>query len=147
MPVVETTIWIEAPLEQVYSIAKKNEDFPQFMKDVLSLKIVESEGNRVVSDWIGQVSAFGIKIKWQQEDTWDDANHKCTFRMLKGDYDRLEGVWIFLEENGGTRFNSFVDCEYRVPGIGPLVYKVIHGLVVKNLSDTLEAIKNRSEDK
>lgn len=147
MPTVETTTWIDAPIEIVYAIAKKNEDFPEFMKDVISLKVVESEGNRVVSDWVGSVSAFGLKIKWTQEDNWDDAKHSCEFKMLKGDYDRLAGNWNFSEENGGTRFNSFVDYEYKVPGIGPLVYKVIHGLVVKNLDDTLAAIKGRAEQK
>lgn len=145
MPTVETTTWINAPLATVFSIAKKNEDFPEFMKDVQSLKIVESEWPRVVSDWVGVVSAFGLKIRWRQEDLWDDAAHTCRFRMLQGDYDKLEGEWKFTEENGGTRFDSVVDYEYRVPGIGPLIYKVIHGLVVKNLDDTLAAIKARAE--
>jgi len=145
MPIVETTTWIKAPLETVYAISKKNEDFPTFMKDVQSLTIVESEGNRVVSDWVGVVSAFGLKIRWRQEDMWDDSTKVCKFQMVKGDYDKLEGEWRFTEENGGTRFDSTVDYEYRVPGIGPLIYKVIHGLVVKNLEDTLSAIKARAE--
>ena len=145
MPIVETTTWIKAPLETVYAISKKNEDFPTFMKDVQSLAIVESEGNRVVSDWVGVVSAFGLKIRWRQEDMWDDSTKVCKFQMVKGDYDKLEGEWGFTEENGGTRFDSTVDYEYRVPGIGPLIYKVIHGLVVKNLEDTLSAIKSRAE--
>lgn len=145
MPTVETTTSINAPLEKVFAIAKKNEDFPEFMKDVQSLKIVESDGSRVVSDWVGVVSAFGLKIRWRQEDIWDDSAHTCRFRMLQGDYDQLAGEWKFTEEAGGTRFDSVVDYEYRVPGIGPLIYKVIHGLVVKNLDDTLAAIKARAE--
>lgn len=145
MPTVETTTWIDAPLETVYAVSKKNQDFPNFMKDVQSLTIVESDGNRVVSDWVGVVSAFGLKIRWRQEDVWDDEAHVCRFKMLKGDYDKLEGHWTFQEDNGGTRFDSHVDYEYKVPGIGPLIYKVIHGLVVKNLDDTLQAIKSKSE--
>ena len=145
MPIVETTTWVNAPIEKVYAISKKNEDFPTFMKDVQSLNVVESDGNRVVSDWVGVVSAFGLKIRWRQEDLWDDSSKTCKFQMVKGDYDKLEGEWKFSEENGGTRFDSTVDYEYKVPGIGPLIYKVIHGLVVKNLEDTLAAIKARAE--
>ncbi len=99
-----------------------------------------------MSDWVGLVSAFGLKVRWTQEDVWDDSAHTCTFRQLKGDYDELNGVWKLYEENGGTRFDSVVNYEYMVPGLGPLVKKVVHSLVVKNLDGVLEAIKARAED-
>lgn len=145
MPTVNSTIFIQAPLEKVYAISKDNSRFPEFMKDVQSLIVVEVDGPRVVSDYVGIVSAFGLKVKWQQEDVWDDAQHLCTFRQLSGDYDKLEGTWKFTEENGGTRFDSFLDYEYKVPGLGALVGQVIHGLVVKNIEGVLQAIKDRSE--
>ena len=145
MPTVETTIWIEAPLEKVYEIAKDNRSFPEFMKDVKSLEIVEEDGNRVVSDWVGIVPTFGLKVRWRQEDVWDDAAHVCTFRQVKGDYDKMEGDWRFVAADGGTRFDSRVEYEYHVPTLGPLVKKVIHGIVVKNLENVLKAIKERSE--
>lgn len=145
MPTVESTIWIEAPLETVYAIAKDNRAFPEFMKDVKSLTVVEEDGPRVISDYVGVVPQFMLKVRWQQEDIWDDANHVCTFRQLKGDYDKLEGTWTFKEENGGTRFDSFLEYEYNVPTLGPLVSKVIYGIVVKNVENILAAIKMRSE--
>lgn len=145
MPIVETTTWINAPIDTVYAVARQNEAFPEFMKDVKSVTVVERGEDRVVSDWIGIVATFGLKIKWRQEDIWDDSTHQCHFKMLSGDYDRLEGTWTFSEQEGGTQFDSRVDYEYKVPGIGALVYKVIHNLVVKNLDDTLAAIKARSE--
>lgn len=145
MPTVESTIWIEAPLETVYAIAKDNRAFPEFMKDVKSLTVVEEDGPRVISDYVGVVPQFMLKVRWQQEDIWDDATHVCTFRQLKGDYDKLEGTWTFKEENGGTRFDSFLEYEYNVPTLGPLVSKVIYSIVVKNVENILAAIKMRSE--
>lgn len=145
MPTVETTIWIQAPLEKVYAIAKDNRSFPEFMKDVKTIDIVEEEGGRIVSDWVGIVPQFMLKVRWRQEDVWDDAKHICTFKQIKGDYDRMDGSWTFLEENDGTRFNSVVEYEYNVPTLGPLVKKVIHGIVTKNLENVLEAIKARAE--
>lgn len=147
MPTVETSTWIDAPIVTVYAIAQDNEAFPTYMKDVKSVTVLQREGGKVVSDWVGIVSAFGLKIKWTQEDLWDDGKKTCDFRMLKGDYDKLEGTWRLSEENGGTRFDSLVDYEYKVPGIGALVNKVIHGLVVKNLDDTLAAIKAKAEQR
>lgn len=145
MPTVETTVWIDAPLDRVYTVAKNNESFPEFMKDVKSLTIAERDGNRIVSDWVGLVPQFMLKVRWRQEDVWDDDAHTCTFKQLQGDYDRLDGVWEFAEESGGTRFNSIVNYDYHVPTLGALVKKVIHGIVVKNMDNVLSAIKTRSE--
>lgn len=145
MPTVESTTWINAPLERVYAIAKDNRSFPEFMEDVESLTIDEQDGNRVVSSWVGKIPTFGIKVRWSQEDVWDDAAHTCVFRQTKGDYDSMDGVWTFSEHDGGTKFDSTLNYEYVVPGLGQLVGKVIYGLVVKNMDGVLGAIKDRAE--
>ncbi len=145
MPTVETTVWINAPLEKVYAIAKDSERYPEFMKEVQSLTVVEREAGRVVSDWVGVVPTFGLKVRWRQEELWDDAAHASAFRQLSGDYDKLEGTWKFREENGGTRFDQFVDYEYNVPTLGPLVKKVIHKIVQNNLESVNEGFKQRAE--
>ena len=145
MPTVETSVWIDAPVSHVYAVAKDNESFPEFMADVQSLKIVEREGDRTVSDWVGVVPTFGLKIRWRQEDVWDAHKFSCSFRQVEGDYDTLSGSWRFTEERGGTRFDSALEYEYVVPGLGPLVKKVVHGIVVKNMDGVLAAIKARAE--
>lgn len=145
MPTVETTVWINAPLDKVYAIAKDNRAFPEFMSDVKELTVLEEAWPRVVSEWVGVVPTFGLKVRWTQEDLWDDSRHHLDFKQLKGDYDSLHGTWKFQEENGGTRFDSVVHYEYSVPGLGPLVGKVIYGIVVKNMEGVLGAIKARAE--
>ena len=145
MPTVETTVQVEAPIEAVYAVASDNESFPEFMADVESLKVVERDGARVVSDWVGVVPTFGLRIRWRQEDVWDEGARTCKFRQLEGDYDTLEGTWSLTEHDGGTRFDSTLDYEYSVPGLGALVKKVIHNIVVKNMDGVLGAIKQRAE--
>ncbi|MBX3095377.1 MAG: SRPBCC family protein [Fimbriimonadaceae bacterium] len=145
MPTVETSTWIAAPLDTVLAIAKDNRSFPEFMEDLESLTVVEEDGSRVVSDYVGVVNAFKLKVRWRQQDEWDDAGHCCYFKQLEGDYDTMDGTWKFSEENGGTRFDSVMNYEYRVPGLGPLVGKVIFGLVRQNLEAILDAIKRRAE--
>ncbi len=145
MPTVETSVWIKAPLSRVYEIAKDNGSFPEFMNDVKSVEIIERDGNRIVSDWVGVVPTFGLKIRWTQEDVWDDTVHTCTFHQVKGDYDKMVGNWKFTEENEGTRFDSILEYDYNVPGLGALVKKVIHNIVIKNMDGVLGAIKARAE--
>ena len=145
MPTVETTCLINAPLDKVYEIAKDSRSFPDFMKDVKSVTPVETEGSRFVSDWVGIIPTFGLKVRWRQEDLWDDSTHTCKFHQVQGDYDMMEGVWTFAEEAGGTRFNQSLEYEYNVPTLGPLVKKVIHNIVQKNLAGINEAFTKRAE--
>jgi uncharacterized membrane protein len=145
MPTVNVSIWIDAPVERVYAIAKDSPSFPEYMKDVQSVTRVEEEGNRVVSDWVGIVPTFGIKLRWRQEDVWDDASHSCHFSQVSGDYDKMVGTWSFKDENNGCRFDTVLDYEYNVPTLGPLVKKVIYNIVVKNLEGINEAFKSKAE--
>jgi ribosome-associated toxin RatA of RatAB toxin-antitoxin module len=106
---------------------------------------VEEEPNRFVADWVGIIPTFGLKVRWRQEELWDDASHTSQFKQVSGDYDKLEGHWSFREENGGTRFDQHLEYEYNVPTLGPLVKKVIHSIVIKNLDNINAAFKERAE--
>ncbi|MEX2242738.1 MAG: SRPBCC family protein [Fimbriimonadaceae bacterium] len=145
MPTVQTSVWVDAPVAHVSTVAQDNGSFPEYMDDVKSLEIVERDGGRVVSDWVGVVPTFGLKVRWRQEDVWSGDGRTCAFRQVEGDYDKLEGSWTLSDENGGTRFDSTLEYDYVVPGLGPLVKKVIHGIVVKNMDGVLNAIKARAE--
>ncbi|MBS1716707.1 MAG: SRPBCC family protein [Armatimonadetes bacterium] len=145
MPSVDVSILINAPVETVYAIAKDSRSFPDFMKDVQSVTPIEEDGNRFVAEWVGLIPQFMLKVRWTQEDLWNDAEHSCHFRQLKGDYDKLEGTWHFTAQDGGTMFVTHLDYEYNVPTLGALVKKVIHTIVVKNLDGINQAIKNRAE--
>jgi len=146
MPRIEHSILIHAPIETVYAIAKDNRSFPDFMEDVVSLTVVEESGNRVVSEWVGVISAFKVKVRWSQEDIWDDSNHTCVFKQIKGDYDEMSGKWTFVSEGpSATRFQSEVDYVYTVAGLGPLVGRVIHKLASDNIASFMSAIKGKAE--
>lgn len=148
MPTVPTSVIVHAPLDVIYAVAKDNRSFPLFMPDVKSLTVVEEDGPRVVSDWIGVISAFNVKVRWKQEDVWDDATHTCKFKQLEGDYDLMEGTWTFTEIGDGvTRFDSNLEYEYDVPLLGPVVRKVVHSLVIKNMDSVLAALKQRAEER
>lgn len=147
MATVETSVVVHAPLATLYAIAKDNRSFPLFMPDVKSLTVVEEDGNRVVSEWVGVIAAFNVKIRWTQEDVWDDDAHVCKFSQVKGDYDSMDGTWTFTEvREGVTKFDSVLNYEYNVPLLGPLVGKVVHSLVIKNMDSVLETLKTRAEE-
>ena len=148
MPQIESSIVIQAPRAAVMAVARDNEKFPEFMADLQSIQVQEksADGSRVVSEWVGIVPKFGAKIRWVEEDVWDEAAGTCTFRQLSGDYKRWEGVWTFAPEGeNATRFSSLVDYEIEIPLVGPLIKTIIRKAVQDNVDATLRAIKERCE--
>ncbi|MDM7461900.1 MAG: SRPBCC family protein [bacterium] len=144
---VELEVIIQAPLQTVYAIARDVEAFPQFMPDVKSVRILETSDNgaRTLTEWVAYASQLKLQVKWTEEDLWDDANHTCRFRQVKGDYDQMEGLWEFLPHPEGTLFRSVLDYELRVPLLGAIVQKVVHHLVTQNLKGILDGVKARAE--
>ncbi len=149
MPRIEQALMVAAPPEKVYSVARNVEQFPLFMEDLQSLTILEGspQENRTVTEWVGIIRAFKMKLRWKQEDIWNDAELRDDFRQLEGDLDRMEGSWVFAPQpDGATRFESVVDYEINVPMVGPMVKGLVKKLMTENLQATLEAIAKRAEE-
>jgi ribosome-associated toxin RatA of RatAB toxin-antitoxin module len=145
VPVIEVTVRVEAPLEVVYEAAHEVERLPEFDENLQSVTVVEREGSRTVSEWVGLVREFRQTIRWTEEDVWDDAQRVCRFRQLKGDFDRYEGEWTFTAEEGGTRFALRLEYEYNVPLIGPLIKNLLHKKTVQSCEGVMNAIKAMAE--
>lgn len=147
MAVIQSSVEIDGPLEQVYALAKDIETFPEFMPDLKSVKVVErsDDGSRIVSDWVGIVKEFKTFVKWTEEDIWDDSARTCTFTLVKGDYSKYSGFWKFTDLGGKTRFDSEIEVEYDVPLIGALIKGLIAKKMKDNVDNMLAAIKQKVE--
>jgi ribosome-associated toxin RatA of RatAB toxin-antitoxin module len=147
MPHIENSVSINASLEKVFALARDAESFPQFMPDVESVAISERspDGSRMVTDWVAVASDFKLKVRWTEEDLWDEAAHTCRFTQLKGDYTAYGGLWTFTAESETTVFHSAIDYELDIPLIGPLLKAVVARLMQSNTQKILEAIKNHAE--
>lgn len=144
MPQIETEIFIPAPLEAVYAVAKDIERFPEFFADVESVTIVEHTPTGFISDWVGVVEKLNRKIKWREQDVWNDETHTCTFCALSGDWEKYDGVWTFHPHNDGTRMHMVLDCDVNVPLIGPIIKTLIGKLAKANVDNMFDGIRRRS---
>ncbi|MDQ7819514.1 MAG: SRPBCC family protein [Armatimonadota bacterium] len=140
---VTATTVIRAPLPDVYRQAQDVEAFPSFMPDLQSVRVLERDGPRTVTEWVGTVQ--GRRVRWVEEDTWDDDAHRCTFRQREGDFTRYEGVWTFAAVPEGTQTTLTVDFELDLPLAGPLLSTLLRVLVRKNVESMLEALRLRLE--
>jgi ribosome-associated toxin RatA of RatAB toxin-antitoxin module len=147
VPRVESSIIINAPVEQVFACAKDIGAFPEFMPDMKSVKILEKspDGNRTVSEFVGIVKEFKTTLKWTEEDLWDEAARTCKFTLVKGDFKTYSGLWTFEEADGGTKYTSVIEYEYDIPMIGPLIKALVARKMQQNVDSMLSAIKNKLE--
>ena len=141
---VEGARVIRAPLEAVYDLAKRVEDFPQFMPDLERVTVLERRaGVPSVTEWVGIVE--GRRIHWVEEDAWDDDRHVCHFRQREGDFERYEVSWLFAPEDGATRTTIVVDFEFDIPLIGGLLSQLLRMKMKENLDKMLAALQARLE--
>lgn len=143
MASVEASIVIRAPLTEVYALAQDVERFPAFMPDLESVAVVERRPGWTVTEWVGVVQ--GRKIRWVEEDEWDDTRHVCTFRQRSGDFSRYQGTWQFEAVPDGTRTSLAVDYELDIPLAGALLSNLVKVLMRKNCESMLTALKGQLE--
>ncbi len=144
MAQVTVSLVIRAPLGRVYERAKQVEDFPRFMPDLERVTVLERrDGLPAVTEWVGIVE--GRRIRWVEEDSWDDARHECRFRQREGDFDRYEGTWTFAPDGQGTRTTITVEFEFGIPLIGPLVSALLRSKMRENLDGMLRALQRELE--
>ncbi len=143
MAQVEATALIRAPLDDVYALAKDIERFPEFMPDLQSVRILERASGDTVSEWVGVIQ--GRKIRWVEEDEWDDAAHRCRFRQREGDFTVFGGTWSFEAVPEGTKIALVVEFELDIPLAGALLSNLLKVLMRKNAESMLQALKSQSE--
>ena len=143
MPSVETSVIVDAPARAVYELAKEQERFPAFMRDVESVTIVERDGNRVVSRWKTLVEE--APIEWIEEDYFDDEALRVDYKLLEGDLDKFEGTWTFLDGDGRTHVTLVVEYDFGVPTLAELIGPTLHKKVKENAEMMLAALKREAE--
>ena len=144
MPEVSSSIVIRAPLEIVYARARRVEDFPLFMPDLERVTVLERNGEvPTLTEWVGTVE--GRRIRWVEEDQWDDAGHRCRFRQREGDFDRYEGTWDFAADGNTTRTTITVEFEFGIPLIGRLLSGLLRVKMRENIDGMLRALQQQIE--
>lgn len=143
MASVEASTVIGASIEKVYALAKDVERFPQFMPDLESVAVLERLPTGTVTEWVARVQ--GRRIRWVEEDEWDDGKRVCTFRQRSGDFNKYEGAWRFEATPEGTRTSLEVEFELDIPLAGALLSSLVKVLMRKNCESMLAALKGQLE--
>lgn len=143
MPYVEVSMPVMCDRSKIYPILKEMEKYPEFMQDLVSVKVIERQDNTTVTKWVSNVD--GRIIKWTELDTFDDENMHIEYRQIEGDLRKFEGEWILTPITGGTEIKLTVDFEFGIPMIAGLLNPILKKKVRDNSTNMLKAVKERME--
>lgn len=144
MPLVVVQTVVPGPPERAYALAKDMESYPEFMKDVVYLKVLERQGDAQISEWHGRLQ--GKVLKWKERDVFDDARHTITYHQTEGDLKKFEGEWTFeAVGDGTTRVQLTCDFDLGIPMLSGLLDPVARLVVKKNCEDMLAGIRAKLE--
>lgn len=143
MPYVESKITINGDGNKIYEIIKDMASYPNFMKDLVSVEILERGEDYTISHWV--TNADGRRIVWTERDTFYPEELKITYDQTEGDLKKMEGAWTILEQADGCEVTLAVDFEFGIPMIAGLLNPILKKKVRENSENMLNSIKEQIE--
>jgi ribosome-associated toxin RatA of RatAB toxin-antitoxin module len=144
MPYVEVKLPVASSAALIYPIIKEMEKYPQFMKDLVSVEVLNRTANTTTTRWVSNVD--GRIIRWTEIDVFDDEKKHISYKQTEGDLKKFEGEWVLTELEGGqTEIMLTVDFEFGIPMIAGLLNPLLKKKVRDNSMNMLQAIKERLE--
>lgn len=141
MPYVEVSLLVSAAREIIYPILKDMEKYPEFMKDLVSVRVLSRDNNTTITHWISNVD--GRIIEWKEQDVFDDENMHIAYCQLEGDLKKMQGEWILQPFPEGTEIKLTVDFDLGIPMLSGLLNPILKSKVRSNGNNMLEAIRER----
>jgi len=120
----------------VLRMISKIQDFPKFMPNVISNKVLEITEEGAITEW--HVVFDEIPIHWVERDTYDFANFTISFKAIEGDLKAFEGRWVLKQSPHGTEVQVWVRASIGIPEIERLVSNRIHGTLKRNFQKMLD---------
>jgi ribosome-associated toxin RatA of RatAB toxin-antitoxin module len=145
LPYVETSIIINAEPEKIYQFACNMENFPDYMKDVEKVTIIERKENQTITDW--ETNVDGTPIYWKEIDYFNDKDLIIIYKLIEGDLDKFEGEWKFKATDKGTEVILSVDFDFGIPALEELIGPTLIVKVKENSLMMLEGMKKEIEGK
>jgi len=145
VPFIEAEIVVDAPVRDVYELAKDQERFPEFMPDVETVRVLERRPDSILTRWKTLVE--DAPIEWTEEDRFDDAATRIDYKLLEGDLEKFEGAWTFEERDGATYVNLGIDYDFGVPTLAELIGPTLAKKVRENADMMLAGLKKEAESR
>lgn len=139
MPDVLVTRKIQGNIDSAYKLISNMTAYPTFMPDLVSVDLLEREGNTTITNWISSVA--GRKIQWTERDVFYPEQYRVEYEQIKGDLKVFRGYWQLTQEPDGIVIALYVDFEFGIPMIAGLLNPLLKKTVRDNSENMLQCIE------
>ena len=119
---------------EVYATLADFERYPELCNAVRSVTVTGVSENLTVSRW--EVTFRAGLLRWTEEDAFDPAALRITFRQLEGDIALFDGSWECADTAQGS---EIVFCARLDMGI-PSLADALEPIAVRTLTDNIVSI-------
>ena len=145
MPRIEVSVNIKRPKREVYKVIRDMEKFPNFMRDVKSLRIVKRVSDEhFITLW--EIEIDGAPVNWKEEVFFDGSGSLVKFSMMEGSYKKYHGAWLLEDSRYGTKLTMRVELDWGIPILEKYVGKALETKARRGLLGMIQAIKKEAEN-
>ena len=139
MATAEVSEVFPCSVEQFFSVISDYEKYPEFLSEVKSCKVIQTENNRKLVEYqVSLLKTFTYRL-WMQE----EAPHKITWDLSSGDlFKASHGSWTLTEEAGQTRALYQIDVQFSLFVPKPIA----NSLVKVNLPNMMNSYQKRIKE-
>ncbi|MGC9502413.1 SRPBCC family protein [Baaleninema sp.] len=133
-------ILLDASAEEVWNVIADYNNFSNFLPNIVSSNVLESEGNRSVVEQISERRVLFINVRSRiRTENLETQNQRIDFRLVEGDLAKLEGSWILetVADSNHLRLKQTVNVSPEDGTPETIFYDIFE----QSLADTLEAIR------
>lgn len=139
MPDVLVTKKIQGNIDSAYSLISNMTAYPTFMPDLISVDLLERDGNSTITNWVSSVA--GRKIQWTERDVFYPEQYRIEYEQIKGDLKVFRGYWQLTQEADGVLIALYVDFEFGIPMIAGMLNPLLKKTVRDNSENMLKCIE------
>ncbi|MCU0518154.1 MAG: SRPBCC family protein [Oscillatoria sp. Prado101] len=145
-------VLVTAKPDVVWSVLTDYENFPKFLPNVVSTKIVGANGNRKVVEQVSERQVFLVSVtsRVRTENT-ETEKQRIDFRLVDGDLKELQGFWLIepvSEIPGREQTQVLITQEVQAKPKGGtpegMFYDIFKGAIEGNLKAIQKEVNKRS---
>jgi ribosome-associated toxin RatA of RatAB toxin-antitoxin module len=123
---------------EVFSILCDLERYPTCSPAILSLSILERNGDRFVSRW--EVAFQGGRLKWTEEDQIIPSECVWRFRQIEGDAQHLAGEWKVRDADSGCALSFSAEFKIGIPGLEAMFAPIAEKALRENMRSVIKGL-------
>ena len=139
MQSIELSCYIDKPVDVVYSLVSDMESYPQYMKNIISVRVLEKSIRTAVTTWTVEVD--GVRLTWQENDDFFPEERVIRFRQIQGDMSHYEGEWSVQPAPGGAVLKIRVGFDLGLSMISGLLQYLLKKKVENTCREMLSGIQ------